>query len=191
VTVPSSERRPDAVTRRVFDLVVVGALALVAGVVGLVAVLDARIGAPDRSVAADLARLDAGASPTRQALHVLAEWDGRRAAAYAGGSPPALRRLYVAGSPAGIADLRLLSAYRARDLRVVAMRTQVLSLRVLDAGPDRWRLAVTDRLALAEVRRAGRGAAQPVALPRDLPTTHVVTLVRAGSSWRVLSVTEA
>ena len=188
---PSSSRRAGPAPRRVFDLVVVAALALVACVVGLVAVLDARIGAPTRRAPAAASGRDAGAATVRQALRLLQEWDEDRAAAYARGSTRELRGLYVAGSAAGVADVRLLARYRSRALRVVAMRTQVLSVRVLDEEPDRWRLEVTDRLAHAEARRSGSLRGVTVVLPRDLPTTRVVTLVRSAGAWRVLSVTDS
>jgi hypothetical protein len=185
----SPRARSAPAARRVFDVVVVGALALVAGVVGLVAVLDADIGAPTRSSSTVHAGRAAAGSPTTEALRLLRSWDTQRAAAYAHGSAAALRRLYVAGSPAGVADVRLLTGYRARRLRVVDMRTQVLALRVLEAGPDRWRLAVTDRLARADARSAG--SRKRVVLPWDQPTTRVLTLVRGRGAWRVLSVEDA
>jgi hypothetical protein len=116
---------------------------------------------------------------------VLRSWDRRRSAAYAAGSPSRLAALYLPGSQAGRADVRLLRAYRARRVRVVGMRTQVLSLSVLHRRHGRLEVAVTDRLAAL---RAVAGTGQ-VRLPRDGATRRVVTLVRIpGSPWRVASV---
>jgi hypothetical protein len=122
------------------------------------------------------------------ALRTLRAWDRSRARAYATGSPARLRRLYVVGSTAGAADLRLLDAYRSRGLRVLGMRTQVLALAVLEARPDRWALRVTDRLARAVAVQGGRR----LDLPRDRSSTRVITLMRgADARWRVSSVSDA
>jgi hypothetical protein len=119
-----------------------------------------------------------------QMLHI---WDEQRAAAYASGSARRLRDLYVPGSSAGAADLRVLRGYRERGLRVTRMRTQVLSLSVLDRRGG-WRLlAVTDRLVGAVAVRAGRR----VQLPRDRATSHMITIMRGGDGrWRVAEVTD-
>lgn len=120
------------------------------------------------------------------ALRVLHAWDARRADAWAAGSPARLRALYLSGSAAGEADVRLLRGYRSRGLRVTGMRTQVLALHVLEERPHRWRVRVSDRLAGAAVVGAGRRTL----LPRDAASTRVVTLVRApGARWRVAAVT--
>ena len=117
---------------------------------------------------------------------MLHAWDARRADAWAAGSPARLRALYVSGSAAGEADVRLLRRYRARGLRVTGMRTQVLALHVLEQRPHRRRVEVSDRLAGAVVVGAGRRTT----LPRDAASTRVVTLVRApGGRWRVAAVT--
>jgi hypothetical protein len=121
------------------------------------------------------------------ALRVLHSWDRRRAAAYATGSTTALRDLYVPGSGAGVADLRMLGSYRARALRVTGMRMQVLALSVLEARPGWRRVRVTDRLVGA-VTVHGQ---QRVRLPHDQASTRVVTLMRgADRRWRVTSVTD-
>jgi hypothetical protein len=119
---------------------------------------------------------------------VLARWDARRAAAYARGDVAALRRLYVARSPAGTADAAVLLGYRRRGLRVTGMRMQLLSVEVLTTGADRLRLRVVDRLAHAV--SVGRGSR--TLLPRDRASTHVVSLRRGPDArWRVVSVTAA
>ena len=127
-------------------------------------------------------------SPETAALNVLHEWDQRRAAAYATGSVRRLRELYVPGSEAGSADLRVLRAYQGRHLRVTGMRMQVLGLAVLRTRPGDWRLRVTDRL----VGATAVGAGGRLRLPRDRASTHVVTLMRgADGRWCVASVADA
>jgi pimeloyl-ACP methyl ester carboxylesterase len=122
------------------------------------------------------------------ALRVLHAWDAQRATAYARGAPERLRNLYVDGSAAGAADVRLLRAYRARGLRVTGMRTQVLAADVLARRPDLLRIRVTDRLD----RAVALGGGGRVALPRDAASTRVLTLMRAGDGrWRVASVVDA
>jgi hypothetical protein len=134
---------------------------------------------------------DAPAKPRAVAgdpdVRVLHAWDEQRAAAYASGSVKRLRDLYVPGSSAGAADLRVLRGYRERGLRVTHMRTQVLSLAVLDRRPG-WRLfGVTDRLVGAVAVRAGRR----VALPKDRATSHQMTMMRgADGRWRVSEVAD-
>jgi hypothetical protein len=129
-----------------------------------------------------------GRGTSAAALRTLRDWDRGRARAYATGSPERLRDLYVVGSGAGAADLRLLGAYRSRGARVVGMRTQVLALVVLDARPDRWALRVTDRLARAVAVQDGRRRN----LPRDASSTRVITLMRGPDDrWRVSSVSDA
>ncbi len=124
----------------------------------------------------------AGAAETAAALEVLRDWDSRRADAYAGGSLETLRDLYVPGSTAGAADLRLLRLYRSRGLRVAGLRMQLLAVAVTARRPDRWTLRVTDRLAGGVAVHGSQRAP----LPRDTTGTEVVTLVRGGDGrWRL------
>lgn len=119
------------------------------------------------------------------AAKVLRSWDAQRAAAYAAGSVPMLRDLYVTGSRAGRSDVRLLRRWTGRGLRVEGMRTQVLAVQVLTRGHDRLVLRVTDRLEAA----AAVGAAGTTPLPRDRADTRVVTLRRGSDgAWRVAAV---
>lgn len=115
---------------------------------------------------------------------ILAAWDEQRSAAWAEGDPAALRELYADGSQAGAADVRLLRRYADRGLRVTGLRTQVLSLEVLDHGDDRLRLRVTDRL----VGGQARGGGETVNLPADRASTRQVELVRVGEQWLVTEV---
>ncbi len=121
------------------------------------------------------------------AAAVLRSWDAARSRAFANGDVAALRNLYVAGSPAGASDVRLLRAYLRRGLRVEGMRMQVLALEVLVDRARRQRVRVTDRLAGAvAVGPDGRRL-----LPRDRASTRVVELRRHAGEWRVLSVRES
>jgi hypothetical protein len=115
----------------------------------------------------------------------LRAWDAQRSAAYAAGSVRMLRVLYVTGSRAGRADVRLLRAWTERGLRVEGLRTQLLGLRIVSQRPDRLVLSVTDRLVAGEaVGEAGR-----TPLPRDRADIRVLTLVRASDGvWRVAEV---
>ena len=119
------------------------------------------------------------------AAEVLRSWDAQRAAAYAAGSVPMLRDLYVTGSRAGRSDVRLLRRWTGRGLRVEGMRTQVLGMQVLSRGDDRLVLRVTDRLVAA----TAVGAAGTTPLPRDRADTRVLTLRRGSDgAWRVAAV---
>jgi len=158
----------------------VGAGLVSAGLVG-VGLVVALVRAGDQETSRPVV---AGDGP---ALRVLHAWDERRAEAYARGSPGRLRDLYVAGSAAGAADVRLLGDYRSRGLRVTGMRTQVLAVAVLEQRPDRWRMRVTDRLEGA----VAVGAGDRQVLPRDTTSTRVLTLMRGGDGrWRVAAVAD-
>lgn len=128
----------------------------------------------------------AASSPSERAraLAILRGWDRQRAAAYAAGDAAALRQLYVAGSRSGRNDQRLLREYAGRGLRVVEMRTQILSVDIRVHTGDALTLAVTDRLASAVA--VGEGVRTK--LPRDAATSRVVELRRAGSRWLVVEV---
>jgi hypothetical protein len=154
---------------------------LLAGVVGL---LVQRSVAPPRPAPRPTAvPVSAPAGEAMEAAAVLRAWDAARAKAWADGSVPALRRLYVGG--AGERDVGLLRDYRRRGLTVDGLRMQVLGLDVLRHRPGEWRLRVTDRVAAGVVTdRDGRR--RP--LPRDQATTREVVLVRGDGGWRVSEV---
>jgi hypothetical protein len=129
---------------------------------------------------------DVGAGSAEvHALAVLHAWDARRAAAYARGDVPALRRLYVDGSRAGTRDARTLRGYVDLGLHVEGLRMQVLRAAVLRDDRRVVRVQVRERLASG---RASSGAGDGVALPRDRADDHVVTLVRRRGAWVVRSV---
>lgn len=121
------------------------------------------------------------------AVDVLRRWDALRARAFEEGDPVRLRALYVPGSRAGDADVRVLRSYVRRGLRVAGMRTQVLSVEVLLTRPERVRLRVVERLVGAEAVVLGTDRRLP--LPRDAASERVVELWRApAGTWRVASV---
>jgi len=121
------------------------------------------------------------------AVEVLRTWDVRRAAAWSSADRRALRSLYTPGSRTGRADVALLGAYAARGVDVAGLRMQLLAVDVVERTADRVVLVVTDRLAHVEASHDGRA----LALPSDLPSTHRVTLVRAGETWLVAEVAPA
>jgi hypothetical protein len=167
----------------------VGVLVLVLAVSGLTAVMLAHLRSPGRTPT------PTPASASATALAVLHDWDTRRAGAYAEGSVERLRDLYVPGSAAGAADVRLLQRYRSRGLRVTGLRMQVLALAVTERQADRWTVRVTDRLAggaaVHAPRHASQGTSLGTPLPRDASTTRVLTLLRGGDSrWRVSAVAD-
>ncbi|HEU5038212.1 MAG TPA: hypothetical protein VFT70_14480 [Nocardioides sp.] len=113
---------------------------------------------------------------------VLHAWDEHRAAAWADGDVAALRALYTDGSVAGRRDATMLRAWSTRGLRVDGLRTQLLRVDVRTGTPGRLVLGVTDRVV------GGVAVPARVALPRDAPSRHVVTLRRVAGEWRVSSV---
>jgi hypothetical protein len=128
----------------------------------------------------------AGAPAVGGPRDVLADWDARRARAWADGDVGALRRLYVAGSRSGRADARMLRSYVDRGLTVRGLRTQVLALEVLDASADLVDVRVTDRVVGAEAVD-GRTV---VPLPDDRPSTRRVVLRLMEGEWLVDEVRE-
>lgn len=130
----------------------------------------------------------AAATPTRakvvQGLEVLHAWDVRRAQAWAAVDAATLRSLYVPGSGAGRADLRLLRAYAARGLVVRRIVTQVFAARVLRRGGTAMRLRVVDRVAGGEVVVDG----DSIALRSSPPVGRDIELRLGPDGWRVASV---
>jgi hypothetical protein len=123
---------------------------------------------------------------TADALALLRAWDHRRSRAWTGGDAAALADLYTRGSRTGVHDRAMLAAYAARSLRVVGLRTQVLDASLRSWTPGRVTLEVTDRVV--GVHAVGRGLR--IALPRDRPSTRVISLHRVSGAWRVDEVRE-
>ena len=122
--------------------------------------------------------------PEVAAAEVLAAWDAERAEAWASGDVRRLRSLYTAGSVAGHRDVVMLRRWVDRGLVVRDLRTQVLDLRQVSRSPDRWVLAVTDRLAGGVATVAGVSTA----LPADAASSRTVTLRLVDDRWLVASV---
>ena len=157
------------------------AVACACVVATLVVALSRPDGGPRRETPARATASQAPSGPTSGVAAILADWDERRAVAWAEGDVAALRSLYVDGSRTGTADVRLLRHYLARGLTVEDLRTQVLALEAVTRSPERLVVVVTDRVV------AGRavGGGSPVALPADRASRRRVVLVRSGEDWLV------
>jgi hypothetical protein len=140
-----------------------------------------------QSGAAPVAEAGSGTSELVAALEVLHEWDVRRARAWARGDLDALGALYVRGSGAGRADIRMLRAYRTRGLVVRRLVTQVFSVRVLHSDGTALRVRVFDRVAGGEV--LDHGDVQP--LRSSPPVTRTITFRRDAGDWRVAEVSDS
>jgi hypothetical protein len=115
---------------------------------------------------------------------VLHAWDARRESAWAASDAGALRSLYVRGSSAGAADVRLLRAYDARGLVVRRIVTQVFALHVLHRDSTHLALRVVDRVAGGVLRDERQ--TRPLGTTR--PVVRVVVLRRVDRDWKVAEV---
>jgi hypothetical protein len=142
----------------------------------------------------------AGPAPAASAPHsihsgplwwatVLDQLDRRRAEAFAQGDLAALDTVYAPGSPALGRDRERLRELLAANARARGLRLQITRAEAAALGPDRVVLRVVDRLAPHVLvdpsgneleRRPGRG-----------PAEWQVTMLRAGSGWRVYDVMRA
>ena len=131
--------------------------------------------------------VDAGRVDTRltaEALALLRDWDDRRSQAWTEGDAGALAGLYTPGSRSGRKDRAMLAAYAARGLRVTGLQVQVLDASLRSRAPGRITLEVTDRVIGAHaVSDAFR-----IPLPRDRPSTRVISLRRVAGAWLVAEV---
>ena len=123
---------------------------------------------------------------TADALALLRAWDHRRSRAWMGGDDAALADLYTRGSRTGRHDRAMLAAYAVRSLRVTGLRTQVFDASLRAWAPGRVTLEVTDRVVGAQA--VGRGVRIP--LPRDRPSTRIISLRLVSGAWRVDEVRE-
>jgi len=163
--------------------VLVLALGLTCGVIG---VAVSSVGHPDgRSAgAATVMERSTGAARQPRALAVLRAWDERRSQAWAAGDTTALGELYVTGSAAGAADVRLLQRYLQRGVVVPDLRMQLVEASVVLDRPRRVVVRVTERLASRDARVGSR----LVRLPSDTASVHVVDLRRVRHTWQVATV---
>ena len=120
-----------------------------------------------------------------RAMQILADWDAKRAAAYAAADQRALAGLYLSGSRTGDADVHLLEKYADRGLRVEGMATQMLTFDVIRHDSGRLVVDVTDRV----VGAVAVGHGHRVKLPADRADRRRVSLVRRGGRWLVAEVT--
>ncbi|WP_248581277.1 hypothetical protein [Nocardioides sp. InS609-2] len=127
-----------------------------------------------------------GRAEPPDAVATLADWDARRARAWAEGDVEALRGLYVAGSRTGRQDADMLSAYVDRGLRVRGLRTQVLRAQVLRHDDRAVVVSVTDRMRGA----VAVGDDRRITLPADRASTREVTLRLVAGEWLVDEVRE-
>lgn len=153
------------------------------GLVGAGLVDLARDRASEPLVAAPVA---AGGAPARAVTPagILRAWDQRREQAWRAADEEALGRLYLPRSLAGRRDVAMLRQWSARGLRVVELRVEVSSVRVLVRRAARLVVVVTDRVTRAETIGERGG----VVLPRDGTDTHRIDLRRVDGRWLVASV---
>jgi hypothetical protein len=118
---------------------------------------------------------------TADALALLHAWDRRRSHAWTRSDPAALADLYSRGSRTGRHDRAMLAAYAARGLRVTGLRTQLLGGRLRSWTPRRVTLEVVDRVVGAHAV----GGGVRITLPRDRPSTRVISLRRVAGAWCV------
>jgi len=135
----------------------------------------------DSPAGLEIATTQVPPSSGARALAVLRGWDRRRAAAWEAGDPAALSALYLPRSRTGTRDVRDLRRWVGRGLRVVGLRQQVTSLRVVRRTPRRLVVVVTDRTV--DGIAVGRG--RRTAVPTSAWTVHRVVLRRPGRRWRV------
>ncbi|MEJ7834213.1 MAG: hypothetical protein WKF79_14965, partial [Nocardioides sp.] len=155
--------------------------------VGVTAVLERPPPRPRIEAQGSVAPTPSPETRRTAALSVLRQWDARRAAAWAGGDVPALRRLYTRGSEAGRRDVSMLRRWVDREWRVQGMQMQILASTVVEESAARVAVRVTDRLTGAVA--VGRG--RRVVLPGDGATTRQITLRRMAGEWRVAAVEPA
>lgn len=119
-----------------------------------------------------------------RASQVLAAWDHARATAWAHGSPVALAGLYTASSATATRDVAALRRWRLRGLRVVGLRQQVTTLRVLVDRPRRLEVVATERT----VDAIAVGRHRRTALPVSAWATHRIGLRHVDGRWLVAEV---
>ncbi|MCW2798684.1 MAG: hypothetical protein JWQ70_156 [Aeromicrobium sp.] len=121
-------------------------------------------------------------SPQLHWVGVLGGLDKERAAAFSAGDPALLDQVYARESSGREADAAAIRAYARRGGRVTGAELILLSCRLDDSTPQRVRLVVVDRLDAARVVWADGSSRS---LPQDLPTKHLITLVRTTDGWRI------
>jgi len=115
---------------------------------------------------------------------VLTRLDAAREAAYRTGNPALLADVYSPASTVLRRDRRTLRAYERRGVRLEGVRLEIHHVHVVERDATQVRLRVIDRLA----RPVAHTAAGDVALPQDLPTRRLITLVAHRGGWRIAAV---
>ena len=123
-------------------------------------------------------------APPSRWERVLTRLDAARQDAYRAGDPGLLRDVYLSGSAVLRRDRRTLMAYERRGVRLEGVHLEILHVDARRRDGRQVRLRVVDRLA----RPVAHTAAGDVALPQDLPTRRLITLVAYDDGWRIAAV---
>ncbi len=113
---------------------------------------------------------------------VLGELDTVRAEAFANADPNLLGQVYAPTSAARAVDAAMIGDYQRRGAHVDGANFALLSCKEQRSTADVVSLEVIDQLDQTHVVWDD-GTTR--ALPRDLPTKRVVTLVRTTEGWRI------
>lgn len=117
---------------------------------------------------------------------VLGALDTARSVAFEKGRPELLDHVYLPDSALLRDDRALIDSYERRGVDIERMRMRLLDAKVVESGPDRVRLDVTDRLGESRVRLRDGTVRE---LPRDQPTRRVVELTLTEDGWRISRIT--
>ncbi len=178
--VPPSARRPgrDAVRR----------LALVAAVVGLVAVAAAVWVATDPVLEGAPQSSPQGPRTEQEWSGILADLDARREAAFARADVRALDGVYVTGSAPLVADAQAVRVLRAADATAPGVRHVIRRVTVVESSGVRATLEVTDRLGA--YRMVGPAGTTVRTVPARGDRTYRLELVRTPAGWRITALHE-
>jgi hypothetical protein len=142
---------------------------------------------PPRRPPTPLAHTSAQASDGARGrwVRVLRELDQRREQAWRLGNARRLGAVYLPHTATLSRDRAMLDAYASRGFRVADARLSFLRVRLIDREAGKVVLRTVDELSPATAKHDdGRS----LALPRDLPSQHVIVLERRGHEWRIGSV---
>lgn len=129
-------------------------------------------------------RLRPGHEAPKRWVRVLRRLDERREQAWRKGSPEGLTRVFEDGA-ALRQDTEALRGYLRRGLTVDGVAMSYHRVRLVGRSALSVRLRVVDRLGPATVHR-GHGSARR--LPRDRPSSHLITLTATDGAWRIAHI---